>query len=105
MTRLTNQARREKSQARRDKNRERREMTLRALAGENRYELGREYGVSRSWIYAEMEEAREDPEGRLAEAEEEREYRERALEIESKRRALDAMEKTFIDSQNSPQIP
>lgn len=60
---------------------ERREVTLLALGDANKTELAARFGISRRWIYFLIDEAMEDPEGKLAEAEKEAEFRRRVKEI------------------------
>ncbi len=60
---------------------ERREITLAALGDANKTELAAKHQISRRWIYFLLDEAMEDPEGKLAEAEKEAEFRRRVKEI------------------------
>lgn len=56
---------------------QRREIVLRAIRREYStvQDLADSYGVARSWVYALLEEAQSDPEGKLREAEAEAEFR------------------------------
>ncbi len=57
-------------------NDQRRAMVLSALRREGTVqEIANRYGVARSWLYVLMDEARDDPSGRLDEAEREAAFR------------------------------
>lgn len=62
-------------------------LVLAVLNGENKAMLGRRYGVSRRWVYDLLEDAVSDPEGRLAEAEDEAAFRREVRDILAERDA------------------
>ncbi len=64
---------------------DRRALTLAAFSETNRTRLARRYDVTREWLYGLMREAARDPEGKLAEAEKEAEFRRRVKEILDRR--------------------
>lgn len=56
---------------------ERRSLVLEALEGANKLRLAERYDIARSWLYVLLDEARNNPEGKLQEAEAEAEFRRR----------------------------
>ncbi len=59
---------------------------LRDRGDANKTELAAKHRISRRWIYFLLDEAMEDPEGKLAEAEKEAEFRRRVKEILSNKK-------------------
>ena len=60
---------------------QRRDMVLSALSGESRVEVSKRYNVARSWLYSLLDEAQNEPERKLKEAEAEVEFRRSVIEL------------------------
>jgi transposase-like protein len=60
---------------------ERRRIILEALRGANKRQLALRYDIARSWLYALLDEVRENPEGKLRDAEAEADFRRKVVEL------------------------